>query len=321
LQETKQEEVLETAEASVASDEKGGAGLFLYRILAGYLIGVSVLAPGISGSIIAIMMGIYQDILAMFSAPTKNLKRNALLVLPLAIGTVASMISFVLVFSWLFSTYEKATYLFFVGLILGTIPVVYKEVKKHGWKIAGIVAMIASFAVTFALSLAMGMDGDAAMAYTHPSFIEMIYGGFAMGGSLLVPGMSASVILMLLGLYTDLLFTAQAIMSGEWGLLALIGVFAIFMFTGVILTARFIKRAFEKIPAIAYAAVLGFIAGSFAGIATMSLQITDANFTWLAGAPAFIAGMALSLFFVYMNFKKEKADAATEATTEVIAEA
>ena len=267
------------------------------------------------------MLGIYQDILAMFSNPTKNLKRNALLVLPLAIGTVASMISFVLVFSWLFSTYEKATYLFFVGLILGTIPVVYKEVKKHGWKIAGIVAMIASFAITFALSLAMGIDGDATAVYAYPSFIEMIYGGFAMGASLLVPGMSASVILMLLGLYTDLLFTAQAIMGGEWGLLALIVVFAIFMFTGVILTARFIKRAFEKIPAIAYAAVLGFIAGSFAGIAIMSLQIRDANFTWPVGALAFIAGTALSLFFAYMNFKKEKDGAAAEVMTEATAKA
>jgi putative membrane protein len=292
------------------AQEKAGMGHFLYRTLAGFLIGVSVLAPGISGSIIAIMMGIYQDILAMFSNPTKNIKRNALLVLPLAIGTVASMVAFVLVFSWLFTTYEKATYLFFVGLILGTIPVVYKEVKKHGWKIAGVVGMVASFAITFALSLAMtasnGTSVEAGTAtYATPSMIEMAYGGFAMGASLLVPGMSASVILMLLGLYTNLLFIAEAIMHGELSLLFYIGVFAVCMFSGVILTARFIKKAFEKIPAIAYAIVLGFIGGSFSGIAVMSLQISDANFNWTMGVVSFVVGTALSLFFVYMNFKKE----------------
>ena len=280
--------------------------IFLYRILAGFLIGLSVLAPGISGSIIAIMMGIYQDVLELFSNPTKNIKKNAIFILPLAIGTVASMIAFVVVFGWLFEQFEKATYLFFVGLILGTIPIVYREVKKHGIKLAGVAGLIISAGLTFALSISLGAD-SAVSASTEASlnFIEMIYGGFAMGASLMVPGMSASVILMLLDIYTDLLFAAEAIVRGQYGLLVYIGVFAVCMFAAVILVARFIKRAFERIPAIAYAVVLGFILGSMIGIALNSLQIADVNFNWFMGAASFLAGTAISLFFAWMNIKKE----------------
>jgi len=299
----------------VQDKTKKGAGLFAYRTLSGFLIGLSVLAPGISGSIIAIMMGIYKDILELFSAPTKNIKRNLLFLLPLAIGTVASMVAFVLVFGWLFDTYEKTTYFFFVGLILGTIPVVYAEVKKHGLKIAGIIGLVISAGITMALSLAMGAQAAPVTGQTSLSFIDMIYGGAAMGASLLVPGMSASVILILLGLYTELLFAASEIMAGHYGLLVYIGVFALCMFAGVILTSRLIKRAFEKIPAIAYAVVLGFIIGSFLGIGLSSLQIADPHFHWVSGILSFGAGVCLSLFFVFMNFKKEaegKADDAGE---------
>jgi len=290
-------------------NEKVSFGRFLYRVLGGFLIGLSVLAPGISGSIIAIMMGIYKDILGIFSAPTKNIKRNALYILPLAIGTVASMVAFVLVFGWLFESFEKATYLFFVGLILGTIPIAYNEVRKYGFSVIGVIGMVLSAAVTFFLSIAVGVETDAYTATQATlQFHEMIYGGVAMGSSLLIPGMSASIILMLLGLYTDLLFAAEAILRGELHLLVYVGVFVVCMFAAVIVTSRFIKTAFERVPKIAYAVVLGFIAGSFLGIGFNSVQIDDAGFNWLIGAVVFTAGTALSLFFAYLNFKKEKAD-------------
>jgi len=280
-----------------------GIGRFLYRTLCGFLIGLSVLAPGISGSIIAIMLGIYKDILDIFSAPTKNIKRNALYILPLAIGTIASMISFVLLFSWLFDSFEKATYLFFVGLILGTIPIAYREVKKHGFSIAGAIGIVLSAAIIFALSAVAGIETsiDANTAHAGLHFVQMIYGGIAMGSSLLIPGMSASVILMLLGLYADLLFAAEAILQGDLRLLIHIGVFVVCMFAAVILTSRFIKTAFEKIPKIAHAVVLGFIIGSFLGIGINSLQVSDANFNWVVGIVVFVAGTALSLFFAVMS--------------------
>src|SRR5215510_11894359 len=89
----------------------------LYRIFCGFFLGLSVFAPGFSGSVIAIIMGIYQDLVRIASNPFKRLKENILFCIPLAIGAALSAVLFVILFSFLFDRYEKATYLLFVGLI------------------------------------------------------------------------------------------------------------------------------------------------------------------------------------------------------------
>ena len=90
---------------------------FLFRVFSGFFLGISVFAPGFSGSIIAIILGIYQDILRIASNPFKDLKQNIAFCFPLAIGVVGSGLLFIVTFSFLFDKYEKATYLLFVGLI------------------------------------------------------------------------------------------------------------------------------------------------------------------------------------------------------------
>lgn len=103
---------------------------FLYRILCGFCLGISVFAPGISGSVMAIILGIYNKIIDITSNPLKNLKNNIKFLFPMGIGAAISLVLFILVFSYLFETYEKATYFLFIGLIAGNLPMIYKEASK-----------------------------------------------------------------------------------------------------------------------------------------------------------------------------------------------
>ena len=292
---------------------------FLYKVLSGFFLGISVLAPGISGSIIAIMMGIYEDILDIFAHPTKNIKRNLLFCLPLGIGVVISAVAFIFAFDWMFSTFEQATFFLFVGLILGTIPIVLREVLKHGINLWGIVGLVIAAVITFVLSIAVGIQG---VGETHASFdltyFEAIYGGLATGASMLIPGMSVSVILMLLGIYKDLLFAVRDIMTGDVHLVPYILVFAAFALAGVVLISRFIKRAFVQIPHIAYHVVLGFILGSLVGIAINSFQIADPDSTVLISALAFMGGAAISLAFSWASARREDKEAIREAKKEAL---
>jgi len=283
-------------------------GRFLYRILCGFFLGLSVFAPGISGSVIAIIMGVYYDLLDILSNPLKQLKRNILYIVPLAVGVVLSAGAFVIVFRFLFATYEKATYFFLVGLIIGSVPVIYREVKKYGLKFTGTIALMLSFAATFALSMLMGGGSSAELASGNItlSIPSMIYGGFATGASLLIPGLSASVILVLLGVYQDILFAAEALMRGDLSQLLPFGIFMLCVAGALVLTSRLIKTAFERIPRLAYAVVLGFMLGSLFGIAGNSLQIVDDSFNWWIGALVLTLGTALSLFFVYMSARQEE---------------
>ena len=62
---------------------------FFYRMLCGAFLGISVIAPGISGSIMAVMMGIYDDLINIISNPFKNFKKNFFFILPMGIGAVS----------------------------------------------------------------------------------------------------------------------------------------------------------------------------------------------------------------------------------------
>ena len=82
---------------------KGGKYMarFFYRIICGFFLGLSVFLPGLSGSVVAIIMGIYQDILRIVSNPFKKLKENIIYCVPLAIGVGISGILFIIVFNYL----------------------------------------------------------------------------------------------------------------------------------------------------------------------------------------------------------------------------
>ncbi|MCL2680211.1 MAG: DUF368 domain-containing protein [Coriobacteriia bacterium] len=295
---------------------------FLYRVLCGFFLGLSVFAPGISGSIIALMMGVYHDLLDILAHPLKNPRRNAIYLLPLALGVIVSAGAFVIVFRFLFATFEKATYFFLLGLIFGSIPVIYREVKHYGLKLSGVVAVALSFVTTFVLSIAVvGSATPLADTTVVLRIPTMIYSGLATGSSLLIPGLSASVVLILLGAYRDLLFAAEALLRGDTAQLLPFGIFVLCVAVALVLTSRLIKAAFERRARLAYALVFGFMLGSLGGIATNSLRIADPSFSWPVGVLTFVAGTAVSLFFVWTSTRsKAVAEPATESAAESTAE-
>jgi len=126
---------------------------FFYRIFCGFVLGISVFAPGFSGSIVAIAMGIYQDLLRIVSNPFKPLKENIRFCFPLAIGAAISAVLFLLTFEYLFETYEKATYLLFVGLVTGNLPTIFREVKRLGFKKHYLIGGTCAFAAALALGI------------------------------------------------------------------------------------------------------------------------------------------------------------------------
>jgi len=289
---------------------------FFYRILCGFFLGLSVFLPGLSGSVIAIIMGIYQDILRIVSNPFKKLKENIVFCVPLAIGVGISAILFVVVFSYLFETYEKAAYLLFVGLIAGNLPVIYSEIKKYEFK----KRYLSGGAVAFIMVLIIGF---LATENRQTSGIEniglpiLMISGFFAGVVALVPGMSVSSILIIFGVYSQLLFIAETLLRSSINYLihffvtdtllinfnylihfAFFGAFAV---AGLVLAAGSIKAAFEKHPGFANVTVFGFMSGSLIGILIQSLSMYDSNFSWLFGGAMLAAGLAISMLFVVLG--------------------
>jgi len=282
---------------------------FFFRVLCGFFLGLSIFAPGFSGSVIAIIMGIYRDLVRIASNPFKQLKRNILFCLPLGIGVALSGVLFVLAFQFLFEAHAKATYLLMVGLIAGNLPVLGAQAKKCGFKPRYLLGGACAFAAVFAFCVLAVDLGQAAGTENLAVGLPMLaLSGFAGGAVAFMPGMSISTVLIVMGVYGRLLFAAESLLRLDFTPLLPFGLFCACALLGLVLASRGIKFVFDRYPGFANAMVLGFMAGSLAGILIQSLRMHDEGFTWLLGGAMLAAGAGISLLFVALGKRLQKAE-------------
>lgn len=266
---------------------------FLFRVLCGFCLGISVFAPGISGSIMAIIMGIYDKLLDITSNPFKNFKKSFFFLLPLGIGALISLVLFVLAFSYLFETYEKAVFMLFAGLIIGNLPMVYKEARKNKFKWYYLLGAAVAFAAAFIVGIMSEGAGEMQDVNGSSNLFLIALSGVLAGAASLVPGMSVSMILIVMGVYDFLIASAKALD------IVTIGVCGVAFAISIIASSKLIKFVFAKFSGMAHFMVLGFLTGSVSGI-FFTLPKGGSN---LAGAIMLVIGLAISLLFVYLGKK------------------
>jgi len=275
---------------------------FTYRVLCGFFLGFSAFAPGFSGSVMAIMMGIYQDLIRILSNPLKQIKDNIRFFIPLLLGALLSFLLFVWAFELLFETYERATLLLFVGLMAGNLPVIFRTVRT--FDLQG--RYLVGGALSFALALGMGIAGIGAARMTlsdNMLILQLAISGFIAGAITLVPGMSISAILIMLGVYGYLIAMGGELLRLNFSYLPELGILLACAIIGLVLTSRGIKRVFERHPGFANTCVLGFMMGTLIGIFIESLYVPDPNFTWPLGGIALAAGLGVSWLFLLLSKK------------------
>lgn len=266
---------------------------FLYRIFCGFCLGISIFAPGISGSIMAIIMGIYDKLIDITSKPFKNFKNNFKFLLPLGIGALISLVLFILVFSYLFETYEKAVFMLFIGLIAGNLPMVYKEARKSKFRWYYILGLVLAVAIAFVLGIMSESVGETQVARENANLMYIALSGALAGFASLVPGMSVSMILIVMGVYDYLIASAKSL---DVITIAVVGVAFVL---SMVVSSKLIKFVFEKFSGMANFMVLGFLIGSIGGI-FFTLPKDGSN---LAGIIMLVIGLAISLLFVYLGKK------------------
>ena len=279
---------------------------FFYRVFCGFFLGLSVFAPGFSGSVLAIILGIYQDLVRIVSNPFKRLKQNILFCIPLGIGAVLSAVLFVIVFKFLFGTYEKATYLLMIGLITGNLPEIFAQIKKCGFKKRYLFGGAGAFAAALMLGILAVDMGQPAEGITA-SLPLLALSGLAGGAVALMPGMSVTMTLMVCGVYGQLLFAAETFLHLDFTYWLPFGLFGLCALVGLVATSRGIKFVFEKYPGLANSMVFGFMIGSLIGILVQSLRLQDPNFNWLLGGIMLAVGLGVSMLFVLLGRTMNKA--------------
>jgi len=272
----------------------------MFRVLCGFFIGISVVAPGVSGSIMAVMMGIYRDLINIVSNPLKNFKKNFFYLLPMGIGALISLVLFVTILSYSFDKYPVQSQFLFVGLIGGSLVEVVKQTRKVTFKRHYLIGIV----IAFVIALAMGLLGNIETSIYVESislWYLCIVGGIA-GLVSIVPGMSVSMILMLFGVYNYLLHTASGITSDIGHFFSVAIPVGIFFLIGMIAFSNLIKFVFNKYPGFAYSMVLGFMCGTLIAVLIQAVpQVAGIN--WIACCILLIIGLCVSVGFQLLGKK------------------
>ena len=250
---------------------------WLNQILRGIVIGVANIIPGVSGGTMMVSMGIYDLLIHSITHLFKEFKKSILTLLPYLIGMGLGILVLSYVLSALLNPvtgYPLPTYTAFIGLILGGLsPLLHKVDKK---KVNGL--CIALFVLFFALIVVMAIPGSIENAQRLDidllQVVILVAVGVIASGTMIIPGVSGSMMLMLLGYYTPVINAVKglipALASGNGAaiansLLTLLP-FALGVVLGIFGVAKLIEWLMARYPNPTYCSVLGLVLASPVGI-------------------------------------------------------
>ncbi len=286
----------------------GGAMKYVIAILKGILVGLAVLIPGVSGGSMIMTMGIYEQAISITSKDRKVRRSAIVFLIPYGIGIVVGILGLAFVIKWLMERYLFETALCFIGMILGSLPMLYKKVRGK-FSLVGVILFLLMVGIMIALphlSGSAGSEGHLTMSLTGALMALVL--GFIGAGTMIVPGISGSMVMLVLGYYNDIIGHITGLkevvkggLSGAaipWGHVFALGFFAVGAILGLLMVSRWIKWLLAHCPVPTYYAIMGLMLASpypifiksglnFAGMGAGHL---------IAGAVTLILGFALALF-------------------------
>ena len=223
------------------------------NFLKGIIVGIGGIAPGLSGSVLLVIFGLYQKTVNAIGTLFKDFKKNILFLIPLFLGFGVGVIIFSKIVDYFLNNFEMYTRFAFLGLVIGTIPLFYKEVKKEGFDKKYYILIIAAAICGFSLFF---VNKDFFPQVTNPNLFQSVILGVAVAGSSIVPGVDSAVILSSLGLYE---LYVSSLASLDFSILIPAGV-------GLVVGALVISFIINKLIKRFYTATFSIIFGLFLSI-------------------------------------------------------
>ena len=275
----------------------------LKNVCKGMLIGIANIIPGVSGGTMAVSMGIYDRLIHCISHPFKDLKNNILFLLPIALGMGIAIIASAFGIDYLFETFPLQTNLLFIGLIMGSLPPIYGKVKESTMSLGHILSAVIFVAVVVGMAMMNGSGGG--YVKLEPTVIGMtalFFVGVIASATMVIPGVSGSMMLLLLGYYNPILDTIKAFFSAVLGFdfpaliaaVLLLMPFGIGVLAGMAAIAKMIEVVFARYPLYAYWGIIGLLFGSPIAILMVGTfyEITITGI--LTAGMAFLCGLLIS---------------------------
>lgn len=240
-------------------------------ILKGMVIGVANIIPGVSGGTMAVAMGIYDKLIHAATHLFSEFKKSMKVLLPILLGAVIGIVVVARIIEYAFDKVPIQTNLFFIGLIVGGLPIMTQKVKGKKIQVSHIIACVLFFVLVVGMAAMGEIEGKSAdMAFTVLNCLKLFVVGVVAAATMVIPGVSGSMMLMLMGYYNPVLKTINSFVSNLAkgnlsGLLqdcTVLIPFGIGVVVGIFAIAKIIEKIFEKFPMQAYWAIIGLIVAS-----------------------------------------------------------
>ena len=269
----------------------------LKEICRGSLLGVVM--PGVSGGALAISMGIYDKIIYAITHLRKDLKNSIRILTPIGIGVVLGFAGLSFVIRWLFEEYPLQTNLLFVGLVLGGIPEILKPIRAEKVRTAGILAFFFLFFLVAVLPMLNISGKEAVMDLSFATAVKMFGIGIISAATMVVPGVSGSMILLLIGYYQPLLDEITGCIQGFLTMNAdqmirgvlILAPAVLGLGAGIIVIAKIVEYLLAHHKTTSYWGILGLIIASPVGILAEMRGMSFDAVSVLTGVPALLIGL------------------------------
>lgn len=271
----------------------------LKQIVQGAVVGVANIIPGVSGGTMLVAMGLYDRLIHAITHLRSEFKKSLELLFPILIGAGLAIVILSRLFEFLFEYYPIPTNFAFCGLIAGSLPFIFEKVKGHKVTIGKVIPFFIFFAIVVGMALLGETDGKAAdVSFNFINVTKLLGVGIIAAATMVIPGVSGSMMLMLMGYYNTILKSINQFIDAllafdlqdifvQCGILVPFGIGVVL---GIFLIAKLIEILFARAEIHAYYAIIGLIMASPIAILLgidwngwTILQVTLGIFFFIAG--------------------------------------
>ncbi|MGN0470308.1 MAG: DUF368 domain-containing protein [Acutalibacteraceae bacterium] len=242
---------------------------FILNIIYGMIVGVANIIPGVSGGTMAVILNIYDKLLAAFTGLRKQFKKSIMYLIPIGIGAVVGIFAFSKLLEYLLYNFPLPTFFFFIGLIVGGLPLVFRKALETKFKPVSLIPCIIAFGIMIALAFVNteGMkETTGVFEMNITNWFYLFFGSALSAMCMIIPGVSGSMILMIVGLYSTVLLSISHLTSDFMNSVMILIPVGLGVVVGIVGGAKLIDLCVKKFPQMTFFAIIGLMVGSLLSI-------------------------------------------------------
>lgn len=260
----------------------------------GFLMGLVELIPGVSSGTMALLLGIYDQLLGAISHVISKHYKNAIIFLvPLVAGMAIAIITMSSMIDYFLQNHTIPTHWFFMGMVLGVVPMMLRISNvKIEFRSIHYILIAAGILLLFIMSL---FNADAPELSTvsmgFGDLIKYFFSGALAASIMLLPGISGSLVLLIIGVYPVVIYAIKEFTSLNFEVLPILISTGLGIVAGILLASRAISYLLRNYTYLMYAAIIGLLLGSTFAIYP---GLPGGLLEWLISIALFLLGIIIS---------------------------